>query len=117
MTIMGIDDPATMRKIINMGVKEEHDFIEAENGQDALNKLEDQPKLDAFIVDVNMPVMGGIEFIKNVRAVPAYNKTPIIIITTESDQNMKDEGIKAGANAWIVKPFEKEQLQAVLASL
>lgn len=117
MVIMGIDDSSTMRKIIGMAVKDEHTFMEAENGKDALDKLADSPKVDVFLVDVNMPVMGGIEFIKAVRALPAYAKTPVIVITTESDQAMKDEGMKAGANSWLIKPFEKDQLQAALSAL
>lgn len=117
MVIMGIDDSSTMRKIIGMAVKDEHTFMEAENGKDALDKLSGNPKVDVFLVDVNMPVMGGIDFIKALRGLPAYAKTPVIVITTESDQAMKDDGMRAGANAWLIKPFEKEQLQSALAAL
>ncbi len=117
MVILGVDDSATMRKIIGLAVKSDgNTFIEAENGQDALNKLTTQ-KVDLFLVDINMPVMGGLEFITKVRSQPAYIKAPIIIITTENEQAMRDAGMKAGANDWIVKPFEKEQLLSVIGRL
>lgn len=114
MTIMGIDDSITMRKIIHMAVQDLGDFIEAENGQDALEKLKGRPRIDYFVVDVNMPRMNGIQFIKEVRRIPEYVDTPIVVITTESDQGMVDEGMKAGAQAWLLKPFEKEALLKIL---
>lgn len=115
MVIMGVDDSSTMRKIIGLAVKDlASTFLEAENGQDALGKLAGGPKPDLFLVDVNMPVMGGIDLVKALRAQPAHAKTPIIIITTETDQALKDQGLKAGANSWILKPFEKDQLLAVI---
>lgn len=117
MTILGVDDSATMRKIIGLAVKADGTtFVEAENGKDALAKMSGL-KVDLFLVDINMPVMGGIEFVTEVRKMPAYGKTPIIIITTENEQGMKDSGLKAGANDWIVKPFEKEQLLSVINRL
>lgn len=117
MVILGVDDSATMRKIIGLAVKGEgNTFVEAENGKDALDKLKAQT-VDLFLVDINMPVMGGLDFIREVRKLPAYGKTPIIIITTENEQAMKAEGLKLGANDWIVKPFEKEQLLAVIGRL
>ncbi len=114
MTIMGIDDSITMRKIVHMAVQEKGDFLEAENGEDALRKLEGRPHIDYFVVDVNMPRMNGIQFIGEVRKIPEYAKTPIIVITTESDKAMVEEGLKAGAKAWLVKPFEKDELLKLL---
>ncbi len=117
MVIMGIDDSTTMRKIIGMAVKEDHTFIEAENGKDALDKLSGSPKVDAFLVDVNMPVMGGIDFVKEIRKSSAYSTTPVIIITTETNMELKDLALAAGANAWLIKPFEKAHLIEALGKL
>jgi len=93
-----------------------YDFEEANDGREALNKAL-AGHYDAFLVDVNMPVMGGIEFVTELRKVPAYVRTPIVIVTTENEVAMKDKGIKAGANDWIIKPFEREQLLAILKRL
>lgn len=114
MTIMGIDDSITMRKIVHMAVQDKGDFLEAENGLDALKKLQERPRIDYFVVDVNMPQMNGIQFIHEVRKIPEYQNTPIIVITTESDKAMVEEGLEAGAKGWLLKPFEKEQLLKLL---
>lgn len=110
MIIMSVDDSATMRKIVGVTLTTAgHTVIEAENGQDALDKVPGK-KIDLFIVDINMPVMNGIDFVSNLRRLPGFDKTPVIILTTESEQNMIDKGKQAGANAWIIKPFESEEL-------
>ena len=110
MKIMSVDDSSTMRKIIATVLNtENYEIIPAENGQDALDKLSGvQP--DVFIVDINMPVMGGVEFITRLRQKPEFKKTPVVILTTESEQDMIAKGKEAGANAWIVKPFESDDL-------
>ena len=114
MQLMIIDDSPTMRKIIGVTLTNNgYSFIEAENGQDALDKLAVN-KIDLFIVDINMPVMNGIDFVKNVRKLPAYAKTPIIILTTETEKNMMDKGKEAGADAWIIKPFESDELAKLI---
>ena len=117
MGFMVIDDSSTMRKIVGTALKSgNYDYAEAENGKDALSKLTGQ-KIDCFIVDFNMPEMNGIEFIKAIRQKPEYNKTPVIILTTESDSELIEQGKSAGANAWLVKPFEKDKLLDVVGKL
>lgn len=117
MLIMVIDDSATMRKIVGLALKtSSYDFIEAENGQDALTKLSGQ-KIDLFIVDVNMPVMDGITFVKEIRKMGEYATAPIVMLTTESEQDMIAKGKEAGANAWIVKPFKNEELIGLVQKL
>jgi len=114
MLFMVVDDSSTMRKIVGVALKSiGHDFIEAENGQDALGKLENN-KIDFFIVDLNMPVMNGIEFIKNLRGRTEYYKIPAVMLTTESGDDVMAQGKAAGATAWMVKPFEKEDLVALI---
>jgi len=118
MLVMIIDDSVTMRKIVGMTVKSAgHEVLEAQHGLDALDKLDAGAKPDFFLVDINMPEMNGIDFVKVLRQKAGYAKTPAVFITTESEQAMKDEGTKAGGNGWLVKPFEKEDLQKVMAGL
>ena len=117
MNFLVVDDSSTMRKIVGLALKPaQYNYIEAENGQDALDKLPAQ-KIDFFIVDINMPVMGGIDFVKAVRAKPDHSKTPIIILTTESDNALIAQGKQAGANDWIIKPFKNDELMALIKKL
>ncbi len=117
MNFMVVDDSLTMRKIVALALKMgQHNCIEADNGQIALQNLSAQ-QIDFFIVDVNMPVMNGIDFVKEVRKKPEFVKTPIIMLTTESDDKMIALGKEAGANAWIVKPFKNEELLNLINKL
>lgn len=113
-TVMTVDDAATMRKMISLTLKGAgHMVLEAEDGQVALNALRDR-SVDLVITDVNMPNMNGIELTRQLRQLPNFRSTPIIILTTESDQTKKMEGKAAGATGWIIKPFNQEQLLAVV---
>jgi len=114
MKVLLVDDSATMRKVIGLALKSgNYDYIEAENGEDALKKLEND-KFDFFLIDVNMPGINGIDLVKEIRKMNIYTKTPIIILTTESNESLKKEGKLAGADDWIVKPFQKEELLEVM---
>jgi two-component system chemotaxis response regulator CheY len=86
-----------------------HQVVEAADGQEALNKAKSQ-KFDLVITDVNMPVMDGITFIRQLRGEPSYKFTPMLMLTTESSMDKKAEGKAAGATGWIVKPFNPDQL-------
>ena len=109
-TIMIVDDSASIRTVVGIALRGEgYAVIEAINGQDAINKLTGQ-KVNLIISDVNMPIMDGITFVKQVKTMAAYRFTPIIMLTTESDESKKREGQAAGARAWVVKPFQPEQL-------
>jgi len=96
--------------------KEGYEVIEAQDGRDALSKLGGSP-VNMVITDLHMPVMDGIELIKSLRADPAYKFTPIVMLTTESHQDRKDQGRQAGATGWIVKPFKPDQLISVVKRL
>jgi two-component system chemotaxis response regulator CheY len=116
-TIMIVDDSASIRTVVGIALRGEgYAVIEAINGQDALSKLTGQ-KVNLIISDVNMPVMDGITFVKNVKLLPAYRFTPIIMLTTESDETKKREGQSAGAKAWVVKPFKPEQMLGAVQRL
>jgi two-component system chemotaxis response regulator CheY len=112
--IMVVDDSASLRQIVSIALKGAgYDVIEGSDGKDALGKL-DGKKIHLIISDVNMPNMDGITFVKEVKKHPQYKFTPIIMLTTESQEQKKAEGQAAGAKAWVVKPFKPDQmLQAV----
>lgn len=112
--IMTADDSASMRQMISFTLKQAgYDVVEAEHGKDALGKLGGSP-VDMLITDLNMPVMDGLELIRQVRTLPQGKYIPIVMLTTESQAEKKQEGKAAGATGWIVKPFTPEQLVAVV---
>ncbi len=116
-TIMIVDDSASIRTVVGIALRGEgYTVIEAINGQDAIGKLTGQ-KVNLIISDVNMPIMDGITFVKNVKTMAAYRFTPIIMLTTESDESKKREGQAAGAKAWVVKPFKPEQMLGAVQRL
>jgi len=116
-TIMVVDDSASMRQVIGITLKGVgYDVIEAANGQEAIARL-DGKTVNLIISDVNMPVMDGITLIKEVKKMPAYKFTPIVMLTTEGAETKKQEGRQAGAKAWVVKPFQPEQILKAVAML
>jgi two-component system chemotaxis response regulator CheY len=115
--IMIVDDSASMRMVVGIALKGAgYAVLEGRDGRDALTKLTGQ-KVNLIISDVNMPNMDGIAFVKAVKQLPAYRFTPIIMLTTESDEAKKREGQAAGARAWVVKPFQPEHLLAAVQKL
>ncbi|MGV8891581.1 MAG: response regulator [Burkholderiaceae bacterium] len=116
-TIMIVDDSASMRQVVGIALKGAgYTVLEGRDGRDALTKLTGQ-KVHLIISDVNMPNMDGISFVKAVKQLPAYKFTPIIMLTTESEESKKSEGQAAGAKAWVVKPFKPEQLLSAVQKL
>ena len=114
LTIITVDDSRTMRDMVSYTLKEAgYNVLEAEDGQHALSVLNSQ-KADVVITDLNMPNMDGIELIKSLRAQNDYRATPILMLTTESDDAKKNAGRAAGATGWIVKPFNPEKLLSVV---
>ena len=113
-SILVVDDSASMRQLVSFAIKEAgYGVIEAVNGKDALTKSAGA-KMDMIITDLNMPEMDGIELIKQLRGKADYKFTPIVMLTTESQEGKKQEGKSAGASGWIVKPFKPEQLVEVV---
>ena len=109
-TIMVVDDSASVRQVVGITLKSAgYDVIEGHDGRDALARLTGQ-KVHLIISDVNMPNMDGISFLKAVKQRPEYKFTPVIMLTTESQEAKKAEGKSAGAKAWVVKPFQPEAL-------
>jgi len=116
-TILTVDDAATMRKVVALALGSAgHEVVEAEDGVAALAVLQIR-HVDLVITDVNMPRMDGIEFTRQARLLPKFQRTPILLLTTESDATIKARGRAAGATGWIVKPFKQDQLLAVVAKV
>ncbi|GLK89833.1 response regulator [Pseudomonas turukhanskensis] len=116
-TILIVDDSSSMRQLVKMTLTGAgHQVIEAVDGRDALAKLTGQ-KVNLIISDVNMPNLDGIGLVKALKARPEYKFTPIVMLTTESEQSKKAEGQAAGARAWIVKPFQPAQLLSAVDKL
>ncbi|VAX06603.1 Chemotaxis regulator - transmits chemoreceptor signals to flagellar motor components CheY [hydrothermal vent metagenome] len=113
-TALTIDDSKTMRDMVSFTLKNAgYDVVEAENGQLGLDKIAGA-SFDVIITDVNMPVMDGITFTREARKRVEAKTTPILILTTESGSDIKNEGRSAGATGWIVKPFNPEKLLQVV---
>lgn len=105
-----VDDSSSMRQMVAFTLKSAgFETDEACDGSEALNKANSQ-KYDGVITDINMPNMNGVELVTELRAMPDYKFTPILLLTTESSADKKGEGKKAGATGWIIKPFNPETL-------
>jgi two-component system chemotaxis response regulator CheY len=115
--ILTVDDSASIRQMVSFTLtKAGFEVTEAVDGRDGLAKA-GQRKVDLIITDLNMPNMDGIQMIAALRKLPGYGFTPILMLTTESQAGKKNEGRKAGATGWIVKPFNADQLIAVVQKL
>ncbi|MDP2805072.1 MAG: response regulator [Gallionellaceae bacterium] len=116
-TVMIVDDSASLRQVVGIALRGAgYEVLEGCDGKDALSKLTGQ-KVHLVISDVNMPNMDGITFVKNMKLLPAYKFTPVIMLTTEAQESKKLEGQAAGAKAWVVKPFQPTQMLAAVAKL
>lgn len=113
-TIITVDDSASVRMMVNFTLQGMgYDIIEAENGVDAMEKLL-KNTVHLIITDINMPEMDGIGLVRKVRAHPLLKFLPVIVLTTESQEEKRLEGKKAGATGWIVKPFNQGELMAAV---
>ncbi|MGF1648038.1 MAG: response regulator [Kineosporiaceae bacterium] len=116
-TILIVDDSASVRQVVGLTLRGAgYDVVEGVDGRDGLTKL-DGRKVHLIVSDVNMPNMDGLTFVREVRKLPAYRFTPIMMLTTESDESKKREGQAAGAKAWVVKPFQPPQMLAAVSKL
>jgi two-component system chemotaxis response regulator CheY len=115
--ILAVDDSATMRQLVKMTLSRSgYEVVEADDGSTALVKASAET-FDMVLSDINMPIMSGLDLVRNLRKLAQYKFTPIVLVTTESQVEKKQEGKAAGATGWIVKPFEAEQLLAVVTKV
>lgn len=113
-TVMTVDDSASLRQMVGFVLRDDgYEVVEAVDGLDALSKLNGR-EMHLFLSDINMPKMDGLELTRRLRAIPQYKFVPIVLLTTESHPEKRQEGKAAGATAWIVKPFKPDQLLAVV---
>ena len=116
-TVMIVDDSASLRQVVGIALKGAgYEVVEACDGKDALAKLNGD-KIHLIISDVNMPNMDGITFVKELKKLANYKFTPVIMLNTESQEGKTAEGQAAGAKAWVVKPFQPDQMLAAVSKL
>jgi len=114
-TALIVDDSPSIRQLVAFTMKDAgFNVVDAANGQEAIQKVAGQ-RLDLVVTDLNMPVMDGIAMIRQLRSNPLYKFTPILMLTTESQESKKQEGKAAGASGWIIKPFDPRKLLAIVA--
>lgn len=113
-TILTVDDSASVRQMVRLTLAGAgYQVTEAADGAAGLKQAQATPA-NMVVTDLNMPVMDGMTFIRELRKLPAYKGVPIIFLTTESDAARKQEAKQAGATGWITKPFQQDQLLAVI---
>lgn len=110
MKILVVDDDKTTRKMVSLILKSKgYEVVTAENGMDGLQKL-GLEQINLILTDMNMPYMDGIEFTKQVRANPETSHIPIVMLTTEADEEEKKRAFNAGVDDYLVKPATAEQI-------
>ncbi len=115
--ILIVDDSNVVRMTLSGILKEAgYEVVEAEDGQMALDRAA-QTKIDLVVSDVNMPVMDGLTFVKELKNTPEYRYVPIIMLTTVTGQADIEKGKAAGVKAWMIKPFEKEKMLNAISKL
>lgn len=113
-TILIVDDSASIRQMVAFTLKTDgYTVIEAADGVEGLAKA-NAHDIDLVLTDQNMPNMDGITFVKTLRGLPKFEKTPILILTTVHTDAMKTQGREAGATGWLVKPFDPHKLLEVV---
>lgn len=113
-TILAIDDSASIRQMVSFTLKSSgYEVVEAVDGQDGLDKAKSK-SFNLILTDQNMPRMDGITLIKSLRGLSQYRTVPILMLTTESSDAMKQQGRAAGATGWLVKPFDPQKLIEVV---
>jgi two-component system chemotaxis response regulator CheY len=112
--ILAVDDSPSVRQMVKLTLSGAgYDIVEAGDGAEGLSKAR-ASTLDMVVTDLNMPVMNGLGLIRELRKLPAYRGVPILFLTTESDPEMKQQAKAAGATGWITKPFQQDQLVAIV---
>lgn len=113
-----VEDSPTMRQLITFSLKRipNSKIVEASDGVDALKKLK-EGRFDLIVSDINMPLMDGLKLVSMIRNDPAYRSTPIVIVTTEGSQTDREKGLALGANAYLSKPIQTNELLKIVRDL
>lgn len=113
--ILAVDDSTSMRQMVRAALEVDgYQVREAQNGEDALIALDAEP-VDLVISDLYMPQMDGLTLLRSIRERAEHRFTPVLLLTTERGEEMKQRGRASGATGWLVKPFQPEQLRQVVA--
>ena len=113
-TIFLVDDSTSIRNIVKGSLTKDYQVIEAEHGQDALDRLAAGAAADLFLLDVNMPVMDGLTLLGRIKADARFKSTPVLMLTTETNNERRAEAKALGAAGWILKPCDPERLLGAL---
>lgn len=114
MNVLAVDDSPTIREMVKAALMDGVEaVVTANDAEDALAIVE-RERFDVVITDYNMPGMNGIELVEILRSRPDYRHVPILMLTTESDDTLKQEGRRAGCTGWIVKPFDPGRLLSIV---
>ncbi len=117
-TILIVDDSSSLRTVVRIALtRAGYDVLEAGDGVEGLKQLDNAAKVHLIVSDVNMPNMDGITFVTQVKAHAKHRFTPVVMLTTEGEDDMKNRGRLAGAKAWMVKPFNPPQLLDAVSKL
>ena len=115
--VLIVDDSNLIRSVASSAAQEAgHNVIVASNGQEGLDAMNNN-EIDIIFSDVNMPIMGGLEMVKNIKSNPEHKFIPVIMLTTESNPELKAQGKALGVKAWMLKPFNKEKFFMALKKL
>lgn len=113
-TVLTVDDSASIRQMVGMTLKQAgYNVVEAGDGQEGLDKAR-SGAFNLVLTDQNMPRMDGLTLVKALRGLPNYKTVPILMLTTESGDEMKAQGRAAGATGWLTKPFDPAKLLEVM---
>lgn len=116
-TILAVDDSASIRQMVAFTLKGAgYEVIQAVDGQDALDKANSH-QVNLVLTDINMPRMDGLKLLELLRKLTSYKNIPILILTTESGDEIKAKGRAAGATGWLVKPFDPKRLLEVIGKV
>jgi CheY-like chemotaxis protein len=114
--VLVVDDSKLMHKMYEVMLRQ-YPLVYASDGRQALDRLQDHPDIDLVLLDINMPNMNGLEFLAELRSIPARVDLPVIIISTEGREEDTARGLEAGATAYIKKPFHSEEILDVISRL
>jgi two-component system chemotaxis response regulator CheY len=116
--VLVVDDSALIHQMYKMVLMRYRcEVVQALNGQDGLEKLEKNPDVNMMLVDINMPLMNGLEFIQKVKALGKYDSIPIIIVSTEGKEEDTKRGLALGASGYVKKPFQPSDLHSLIGKL
>jgi two-component system chemotaxis response regulator CheY len=114
--IIVVEDSKLVHKMYEVMLRR-HELVHAYDGHDALQQLADHPDASLILLDLNMPRMSGLEFLAKVREDPVFQKIPVVIVSTEGKEEDTERGLAAGAVAYVTKPFQKEDIERIIAEV